>query len=736
MTGTAVAAEAGSVPLLGGELLTGSDGAPADGYGDWLVPLLTDVLPDTGRVLVVGRHEDSLLTALADRGCTVDLVLRSLPDARTARIRLAAAGVRVRCGGLDRIPVDDGYHAVLALDDPARLYGPDHPPRRYPETLARLAALARPGAAVVVAVPNPFGLDELTATGSAGADGREVPYGLGPVRDLLAAAGLPDAVLLAAYPGLVATAAALRSGTADTPGDPEVPARLVAAAYAAGRTGPVLADPARLAHRGVRHGLGLALAPSWLAVAYRHADTAPEPPTAAEPHTGAASEPNTGAASEPHTGAGVEPHADTAPEPQEGAEPHDPIAARTPAGVRASGPPPAELAAGPATGSGTGVEDRAAHLRPALVVAERDRPAYWSVPRLVRHTGAGWRAEPLVPDTGTRVVDHLRREPARLAGAVPVGPSLADQLADACGRGDLVVVRELVTGYRRFLAAGARTATWRPVWADPGTGPGREEGAEPADAAAPDAADEPGRVVAGDASGTTGAGPEPVCAADRVLATCDAVLVGPDGYRLADPSWSSTLAVPVRLVFLRGLQRFAYRLLVGGRPHPWPAGLSPDRLAATLAATADVTVAAGELADAAALAVHLTAPLAADGTAPRPAGASDTTGVPGGRGFDEHAEALRYVDAQRRAGTDPALAAVPPRGYAEAWSAIGALTAELADARAQIAWLDDTVAERDRRLAELGTLRRSVTYRIGYLATFPYHLGIRLLRRELRRLRG
>jgi hypothetical protein len=212
---------------------------------------------------------------------------------------------------------------------------------------------------------------------------------------------------------------------------------------------------------------------------------------------------------------------------------------------------------------------------------------------------------------------------------------------------------------------------------------------------------------------------------------------------LADPSWSSGLPVPVRLVFLRGLQRFAYRLLASGAPHPWPAGLSADRLAGTLAATADVSVSPGEFTDAAALAVYLTAPLAADepvtGADADPArAASPAPGglvVAGGTAPGEHAEALRYAEGQPRWAADPALAAVPPRGYAEALAAIGALSAELADARAQLGWLDATVAERDRRLSELGTLRRSVTYRVGYLATLPYHLGIRLLRRELRRLR-
>ena len=112
MSAAIVAADAGSVPLLGGELLTESDADGGEHFGDWLLPLLAPALPTTGTTLVVGRCDDTLLTALAARGTRVDLVLRSLPDARAARIRLAAAGVRVRCGGLERIPADGGYDAL------------------------------------------------------------------------------------------------------------------------------------------------------------------------------------------------------------------------------------------------------------------------------------------------------------------------------------------------------------------------------------------------------------------------------------------------------------------------------------------------------------------------------------------------------------------------------------------------------------------------------------------------
>ncbi|BCJ36463.1 hypothetical protein Athai_39660 [Actinocatenispora thailandica] len=718
MSASTVTVDAGAVPLLGGELLGESDLDGTDRYGDWLLPLLAEALPATGRTLVLGRYHDSLLTALAARGSQVDLVLRSLPDAAAARVRLAAAGVRVRCGGLDRIPAGSGYDAVLAVDDPVILSGPDHLPGSWPATLATIGALARPGAPVVVLVPNPFGLDRLVhgdapttagpgvdpAGSAAGIDG--VPGGVAAVPGVLAAAGLPVRTLLAGYPGLVATATALPPYPEGGDTAAEVPARLIAAGYAAAHAGPALTDPGRLAYQAVRHGLGFPLAPHWIAITTRRVGSV----------TGTGSR-----SAAVHPGpVGTEP---VGTEPV-GTGPAHPEPGRTePA---ADGRPPAD------------VTDALDTAPAAIVLADRGQPAYWAVPRVVRRAGAGWRAEPLRPDHSVRLLDHLRRDPRRLTGAVPAGESLADALAAACRHGDLVAVRGLVTGYLGFLGTGAQAGRWRAVWSD----------------------DE--------------AGEDPLCRADRVLATCDAVLVGPapadpdgampeagdtgdvdrdgagpDGaagptgslvLRLADRSWSSGVAVPVRLVFLRGLQRFAYRLLASGAPHPWPAGLSADRLASTLAATADVTTSARELADAAALAVYLTAPLGTD--EPPPAAEEPGAGqlapgqaVAGGAEPGEHAEAVRYAAGQPRWAADPALATPPPRGYAEALAVIGALGAELADARAQIGWLDVTVAERDRRLSELGTLRRSVTYRVGYLATLPYHLGIRLLRRELRRLR-
>lgn len=583
-----------AVRLLGGEMLAGSDVDGAERYGGWLLALIADVLPERGRVLVCGRHDDGLLTALAARGLALDLLLRNLPDARAARTRLASAGVRVLCGGLDRLsPEGPGYAAVIALDDPAALYGPDSAPRHWPDTVALLARLAAPGAPVLLLVRNGMGLDRLTSVSTS--DGAATPPGLAAVRAALGAAGLRVGSVLAAYPGLVAEGAALVDA------GPTL-ATLVADACAAGpvdvpgdSAAHVLTDPATLARDAVRHGLGLDLAPRWIAVTRRTDDDGDPAPT----------------------------------------------------------------------------------VRPGLVTTDRGALPYWAVPTVVRPDGTGaWWRSPL-GDTGTRVLGQLTRDPSTLDGSVPDGVSLRELLLAAAAADDPIRVRELTRAYRDWLAADAVDGEWRAVWSDDATGHG------------------------------------PIAAAGKAVADLSGVLLGPAGPALADPSWSTSLAVPVDVVFLAALQRFSYELLAGGHRHPWPAGVSPDRLAVTLAATADVAVSTRDLAAAAAYAVH------------REQGRQPADG-----------EAARYAALRERWQADPGHGMVPPTGYAEALAVIGSLTAELADARSHIRWLDESVAERDRRLSDLGTLRRSVTYRIGYLITFPYHVGIRLLRRELRRMRS
>ncbi len=633
-----------AVRLIGGETPGGTGPLPADHaqFGAWLMPMLRDVLPATGRILVAGAADPELVEVLARTGPTVDLLVRALPEARAARLRLADAGVRVLCGGLDRITPAEGptgeYDAVLALAGTADLCGLDGAALGWSDTVALLVDRCAPGGLLALLVDNGLGLRRLTVAGSPTTDPAGVlatvpapspvsaptpvpvpvtgsaPAGRAETADRLAAMGVRTGPALAVYPGLVCHEGALSGAYRD-----DGVATLVAATCADGLpAGQALTDPARLARDAVRHGLGAALAPAWIMLGTVEAGTLAEAPQ-----------------------------------------------------------PPARM-----------------------VFADRPGPvSYWSVPQLLTRTaeptpdpversapsGAGtprWQRRPLDAASAVRSLTHVCRDPAALTGPLPAGASVEELLLAACAEHDLSAVRDLVRGYLRWLRQDASTGQWRAVWAGDERGEGE------------------------------------LCAAGRQFPVLDTVLItaGPEGVPVAlDPSWTSTLRVPVELVFIRALQRFSHRLLAGGHRHPWPAGLSSDRLAVTLAATAEVCVSPRDLAAATAYDVYLTGPL------------TDMSGVDG---------AARYAELRERWSRDPAGAAVAPGGYREAVSVIGQLSAALSESAAQLHWLDETVAERDRQLSALGAVRRSVTYRIGYLFTGPYHLGLRLLRRELRRWRS
>jgi hypothetical protein len=117
-------------------------------------------------------------------------------------------------------------------------------------------------------------------------------------------------------------------------------------------------------------------------------------------------------------------------------------------------------------------------------------------------------------------------------------------------------------------------------------------------------------------------------------------------------------AGPARPVFLRGMVEVAARLQSAGLPHPWSPTLTPARLAVRFASMAGLTVTDAEVV------------AAGGGTVqPGPDGPAGTLARPGG-----YVEAVRLASATAR---------------------------ELAEARAQLRFLADTLAERDRKLRQL-----------------------------------
>jgi hypothetical protein len=249
-----------------------------------------------------------------------------------------------------------------------------------------------------------------------------------------------------------------------------------------------------------------------------------------------------------------------------------------------------------------------------------EHPATTDPHRLLRdaiRAGLGCELAPawlFVGHTGAPL-GTIKEPKAYAAGKIDRGPLLEDVLLDACDQHDLTTVRALLTRYVQQL-------------------------------------------------GDVGV------AFDNVVDTGD-------GLEVLDQSRAYAADASTTVTTIRALVRFARRLLAGAYEHPWPAGITAERLTITLAATAGLTISADDVCAAAELEPESPTPM----------------------------------------------------GHREALATLARLTSALETAQAQIKFLDATVAERDRQLAEL---RRSITVRLGRVVARPMSV-LKIARRHLRR---
>jgi hypothetical protein len=244
----------------------------------------------------------------------------------------------------------------------------------------------------------------------------------------------------------------------------------------------------------------------------------------------------------------------------------------------------------------------------------------------------------------------------------------------ACRHDDLNALRRLVRGYAKWLHDQAELKPWRDPWASD-QAPMRER-----------------LVVPGSA----------------VFATFENVMLDGDRYELLDPSWNTSLDIPYEIALTRALRRFGYRVLAGGLRHPWPSGMSPNRLTVTLGAMVGVTVAPHLLERSARLEVEL------EGQQ---------------RNNTEVGDQQLYFELQTMGeSTEPGQ----PRGYREALATVGQLSAELSEAHNQIEWLDATVQLREDQLRRerkiSADIKNSVSFAIGNAITTPFRAMFRLFR--------
>jgi hypothetical protein len=615
------------ITLLGGEMLNWSDLDRGQGGGrgpfasPLVVPVLSQLLRKESTALIVGPTAPWLLERFSDLVGSLDIVVRSWPDAHALNLRLNGKPVRIFCGGFEKFKQPAGhYDVVLALDGIPRAFSADSRDMPWLDALHKLRDLVRPGGKLVLGVTNGMGLDaildadrtvkpptdDMWATSST--IDLEAPPGLDAVRAALTSAGLSTDEHYAVYPEATKTSLMVHERVLSGHTGDEVLGTMTSAAFAHGLGGrPVLTDPRRMAREMMRYGTGLSLAPGWLFV------------TSTEGPAGSAAAPDD------------------------------------------------EEAGGPAVG-----------FPDALITDNLDYP-YWSVvSELTRDADGHWSRE-LVNvgrSTSNRASGHLQREPAKLSGAIPGGALIEEQFLTAARHDDLKALRRLVRAYAQWLHDQAELRPWTDPWAA-------------------NSLPEERLVMPGEA----------------VFATFENVMY--DGNRLAllDASWNTTLQVPYEFALTRALRRFGYRLLAGGLRHPWPSGMSPNRLTVTMAAMVGVTVTPHMLERSARLEVEL------EGQQ---------------RNNTEAGDQQLYFELQTMGeqpmGTEPGQ----PRGYREALATVGRLSTELAEAQSQIEWLDKTVQLREdqlrkeRRLAD--DVKNSVSFAIGRGLTAPFRLIFRAFR--------
>ncbi|MFY0406847.1 hypothetical protein [Solicola sp. PLA-1-18] len=279
------------VRMWGHELLSWSDARPGhtESSAALLVSLLAEPVAADARVLLAGPHDAELLHALAARAGSVDVVLRSWPDAAAVAARDLGDHVRAHCGGWDRfVPDAEGYDVVLLPDGLARVWGPESDVTSWDVTVGGLLAVLRPGGEVVLGLDNALAGHVLWSSGpepaAGGDDEWPLPAGTRPtpagVAEVVAAFAGAEVVSL--FPHVRHPTVAVSGRALAEASDPRL-RRVLVDSFVADAERPVLhRDPRPLVDLVLDQGLGEALAPGWLVRLRR--DAAVEETTAGSVH--------------------------------------------------------------------------------------------------------------------------------------------------------------------------------------------------------------------------------------------------------------------------------------------------------------------------------------------------------------------------------------------------------------------------------------------------------------------
>jgi hypothetical protein len=267
--------------LVGGEMLQWSDGGTSDpGVPAVLLRSLTAGGSRPARVLALGPKAARAAQFLAAGPATkLDVLVRSLPDARRLASTELGSRSTVHCGGFDRLEPDEPYDLVVALDGPTRLLTPDSTGMSQREILQRMAKWVAPTGTAVALLENDLGFERLFRLevrhvydadsawhrGMPGMDSR--PLFHRELADTLASADLTPRTTYAAFPSADDAAVLVSEECREAPLT-EIAASLVAsAASRAFSQRPALVDVHDLARRLCESGEIMPFAGAWLVVA-------------------------------------------------------------------------------------------------------------------------------------------------------------------------------------------------------------------------------------------------------------------------------------------------------------------------------------------------------------------------------------------------------------------------------------------------------------------------------------
>lgn len=272
-----------AVEVVSGEMQPWSDysGKRKAVGGPVLRTLLTDVLPDDARTLLLGPHGADLIEAVLAKSGPTTLLVRSVSDAGELSEKFGDR-LQVIAGALDGLTAAGAtaYDVIVAADGLDRVLGYDSDDLNWQQRLDALAAVMSPQGVLVLGLENEFSLTNLLDRRPADQrhgddewrplhDDPSRPVSVAQLAESLERVGLgTDVAAYAAFSVEETPLALIAADVAAAARPGQLPARIaVEALEASAAVVPLLAPVAEGAEAAARAGLLASTAGGWIAVA-------------------------------------------------------------------------------------------------------------------------------------------------------------------------------------------------------------------------------------------------------------------------------------------------------------------------------------------------------------------------------------------------------------------------------------------------------------------------------------